>query len=231
MRRWAWRFAVALFGLWVVAALYSLRPVSHDPEPVSYLLSWEWGDVARHPDGSWSVTNDLGYEVEVLDGYVVSYEATAIGCSSQAGWFESVLDVFVPGVAWAGHAGSSEETVVAEVVESLTDPVSRSLGVGWTTTADYCEAHLAFGTSDPSATTLFLSLVVDGSRSIEVATELSWGTLGTLTGEAGADEFAVEIVRDLSSMFDGIDFDEADAPAIGTAVLRALSAGIVFVAA
>lgn len=231
MRRWAWRFAAALFGLWVVAALYSLRPVSHDSEPVSYLLSWEWGDAEPQPDGSWMVTNDLGYEVEVRHGFVVAYEATAIGCGGGSGWFGSLLDAFVPGAAWAGHAQSADETVVAEVIESLTDPVSRSLGVGWTTTSEYCESHLAFGTADPSDTTLFLSLIVDGTRPIEIDTELSWGTLGDLTGEAGAGELEVEIVRDLGSMFDGVDFDAADDEAIAVAVLRALSASVVFVSA
>ena len=230
MKRWAWRLAAALFGLWVVAALYSLRPESHDPEPVSYLLSWEWGDAQLYEDGTWGVTSDLGYEIVVLDGYIVTYEATVVGCAEESGWVGSIVDAFVPVSAWAGHSESNAETVVAEVVESLVDPQPAVLGIGETTTGRYCESHVAFGTVDPAETTLELSLLVDGSRVVEIATYLAWGTIGDLTGEAGKGDLHVEILRDLGSMFDGVEFETADDDEIAVGLLRALSAGTVFVA-
>jgi hypothetical protein len=229
MKRWAWRLAAALFGLWVVAALYSLRPVSHDPEPVSYLLSWEWGDAQPNEDGTWGVTSDLGYEIVVLDGYLVTYEATVLDCPEESSWIGSIVDAFVPAAAWAGHSESVVETVVAEIVESLGDPQTALMGLGETTTGRYCESHVAYGTVDPTETTLQLRLLIDGDRVVEIATDLAWGTIGELIGEFGDGDLEVEIVRDLGSMFDGIDFETAADDEIAVGLLRALSAGTVFV--
>jgi hypothetical protein len=227
MKRWAWRFAAALFGLWVMAALYSLRPVSHDSEPVTYVLGWEWGDAERLADGTWSVTSDLGHEVVVVEGYVVSYEATVIACSEESSWTESLLEALVPIPASAGHSESAGETVVAEVVESLSDPQTSSIGPGETTRSDYCESHLAFGTAEPADTTLHLELVVDGTP-VVVSTPLAWGTLGQIEQVGGDGDIEVVILRDLSTMFDGIDFDGVEPDEIAESLLRSLSASTTF---
>ncbi len=190
---------------------------------ITYTLDWSWGDAAPNADG-WVVTNDLGFEIHVTRGYLVSYSVQLVPCDSAAetaGWHWLRLKR-----ANAGHGGETPDpsNPGQHYVESIA--AGRPLTLGpVNAAANYCKVHylIARGEAhseglaadvDMVGLTLFLEgtwRAPDGPQTpFTLQTAKPTAILPALeppvdTAKVGA---AITITRDLSTLFDGVTFDE-----------------------
>lgn len=206
---------------WVAVVL--LTPVvlslaaCHDSEPLAVTPPWvstgavpsagtltyryEWGveGVQFSPsEGTWSVQTDLGYEVVVERGYVVSASVQLTECEQHAGvmgrFWESLG--LIPR-ARAGHGGRRNPAAITQgVTESLVSLTDREAGSAHALSASYCGVHYLVAPGD--AATRFLPenpQMVDRTLYVEgrwrapgssewvafvVDTSLNWGILTKL---------------------------------------------------
>lgn len=228
-----------------------LAPAMHQ---VRYRLEWMADDVVKNPDGiGWSVRNDLGYRVRVMRGWVTSYSMELVECppaaaSSPAEQFSALLWSMVEGSAFAGHsAGTPNPAAIRPMqVESLTDPVTREVGVVTLPPQTYCKLHYLVaraGHDSPGLPTdldmVDTSLHVDGTYRAPDATADSAFTVHTAsaygqlfervassaaalhvdTADGGTE---VVIRRHLGRVFDAVDFAHMADRMIAQQILKSI---------
>lgn len=166
---------------------------------ISYHLAWEW-EGARKVEEGWQVTNDLGYEVHVKQGYLVNRSIELVECPARStheshGW---LLDTFAPTSAYAGHGDDEhdESRISAPYIESLANPASSDLERVLVHQTAYCQAHYLIGEGIETSQNLpaeldmlGLSMFLAGeykapdaesATPFTISTELAWGRLTDL---------------------------------------------------
>jgi hypothetical protein len=251
-----------MIGITIAAAGLALLPiliqgqssVLSSTTEITYYLDWTQDRISPNEDGQgWSVINDLGYQVSVERGYLVTGSVQLVPCPQpdQGGAASWLIDRLLPPPAYAGHGGERDESKSSlPTVESLTEPTPVNLEtVSVPRTALYCQAHylLAYGVdvaknlpSEPDM--IGTSLLVEGlvrasetgpARPFSIKTELVWGTITDLRPAAGPadhlrlttgrDPVTVTLRRDLGALFDGVDFDHMTEIEQAKAVLRSVT--------
>ncbi|MBI5515203.1 MAG: hypothetical protein HY909_15610 [Deltaproteobacteria bacterium] len=207
------------------SALASVRATG-----VRWRLGWDASRITRAPDGSWSVTTDLGYRVTVTSGALVTLGLTLHHCeaSTRSGW--SPRRWLGPSSAWANHGKELDPSAVRELlVEDLAALAPRSLAALSVSTRAYCEGHWVLS-APPLAREAELpvglgrvTLTLQGSWSrgaasgpIALTSTLANGDVVALQSATLAPSFEgpidATLTRSPGSLFDGITF-ESDGPA------------------
>lgn len=167
---------------------------------ITYRLDWEWGRAKPHDHSpGWTTINDLGYQVSVKRGYLVTGQVQLIPC--QDGDHQHPLSRLInplrPQPASAGHGGERNETKSTRpYVESLLQPVQADLETISVSGTEYCQAHYLVAYAVEAAKNLPLemdmigtSLFLEGeyhlrdaksARSFTLKTNLAWGALTDL---------------------------------------------------
>lgn len=227
--------------------LIDTRTVGSDPivrEQVSYTLDWRWGGAKKHPEGGWTVKNDLGYSVHVTGGRLVSRNLQLVPCHAfpAPSQVASLTRLFKPIEALAGHSSMTpnESKISKSYEEQLADPQSIYLESLEVTDPEYCRAHylIARATrSRPGSTAL--ELVGTWQRSdhgseipFQIRSSGAYGQFHGLATATGASldrrtilgGIQVTVQRELGTIFDGIDFASGLTDATGMSILRTVVA-------
>lgn len=217
---------------------------------VTYTAQWNRGGATLVPGGGWTVTTDLGYQVEVRGGYMVSYRASLTACEAPSG--DSTLARLWRGLGVSvAHASDGEEldpsATTRPQVEWLAAPTSILLGTLAFTSTQYCGIHYLVARGDGSTFQLpsdvgmiGRSLYLEGSylapgahTPVEFVVDTSEGTGVLVPVDAAVDETLltgggaaqVTIDRRLDTLTDRIDFSSIDPEGIAHEVLRNLARG------
>ncbi len=147
--------ALACAGLLLLLTGLASIASSERSGQLDYQLIWDWGRAEATATG-WRTVNDLGYRIEVTNGYLVSHSAALLACTpAELGPWERLIDSISaglgldPAIAQAGHSALDAEPtqVIAPVGESLDRPRDADLGavVVQAPARAYCQAHYAIG--------------------------------------------------------------------------------------
>ncbi|MCA9517270.1 MAG: hypothetical protein KC635_20160 [Myxococcales bacterium] len=219
-----------------------------------YVTDWAWGAAVPGDDGlGFVVTNDLGYEVRVTRGWLVSYSASlaectrsAAGGTTTAGAAGLLGELFGGGVARAGHGGDIDPSITeAPMTESLATPGETDLGTVDFVSASYCYLHwVAAAASEytrdlpDDVDLLGEALHLEGTwraPGSDEAVPFVWtspianGLLVDLDDVAlaappeGAAHAEVRFVHELDAWFDGLDLATMTESAVGRALMVAIS--------
>jgi hypothetical protein len=206
---------------------------------VTYRFAWDLDGVSTHDDGSWSIRDGAGHEVQVragrLSGYAVSLQPCAQEEESEASAMGALLDLVSPfgtSRARAGHGDEFDPSVALAVSEDLSALTDTRVTVDFAQ-ATYCSAHWVVGPTDPEAAALDLDaslelsgVVIDeagAAHDFEVSTALAYGVLGELEGAAGDRESAeVVIEREPGALLADVDLLADDESEVAWSALRNL---------
>jgi hypothetical protein len=232
---------ITLTGLlmFVPVGLIVFHPVSGT---IAYVAAWDTSGVTFDAAGGWTTVSDLGYDVHVERGYVVTYSATMNACDHATGLLDWAASVFAPHRASAGHdtLGPDPAAVQPIVVASLTSPETSELGTVTVHEFSYCQGHALSARAAAGDTAMAgLTLWIEGTyrapgstaeTPFVLLTADAYGGLYDLTGASGMPVHAVvgrpirvTIERRLATLFDGVDFLHSPDAAYET--LKALMQG------
>jgi len=223
-----------------------------EPDPdtagqIEYVARWNHEGITPLATG-WRVTNDQRYVIDVHRGYMVTYGASLVPCPEPTddglgGLIRTVLGI---GTAYAGHSSEADPSAINDSrVESVSDPVSWTIGQIAVPAARYCEAHYLVARADeetrdmPDSIDLARkSLYLTGTyrapdetevKSFEVETSLANGVIhplvhaGETTGiDLGQADVQIVIERPLAGLFAGVAFDTMSTSAVERQILTAL---------
>lgn len=180
---------------------------------VRYVLAWDDTGLDVAPDGTWSVTNDLGQRFTITRGWLTSYSAQLVPCAlfeQQSASLGDWLWSLVGGVAHAGHDDEPDPSLFE--VPHIEPLVGREVLVLGTVAAvpaqSYCKAFYLVARSDETAVgaptavpydrvTLYLegTWEADGAaHDFALSTDLNIGrNLDLLTADARAPEDALRL--------------------------------------
>jgi hypothetical protein len=185
-------------------------PPPPSPHRVEYRLTWARDEgVTPGGDGSWSVTNDLGYRVRVARGWITSYSMELVECPKESreegSPFAFIYSMLLGArAAWAGHlSGTPNPAAIRPMqVESLTDPASHDVGAVVLAPQPYCQLHYLVARAGKDSPGLPTDLdMVDASLHLEgtyqardadnatpftVHTDVAYGQLFDHTAPTGA---------------------------------------------
>lgn len=235
----------------MLTILILLAPTVFSPNDVegtiTYETQWDWG-TATPTDNGWQVVNNLGYTVMVEKGYIVSYSTQLIYCEHTHSIFDWLGSVFAAAVVHAGHNSSGDAdpaSVVASMVESLSQPETGIMGTVTVEEPTYCTGHYlaARGSSDglnmPTDKDMYgVTLYIEGTYqapdseiaiSFTAETNLANGQMRDLFAPddltnpihvgIGETPVRIGIVRYLDTLFDDADFATMDSAALGKTIL------------
>ena len=225
--------------VWSLPIMAFLQPDLPESSELTYTLDWDLGD-AQITNNGWQVTNNLGYEITVTEGYSVAYEAQLNACEHTHGWFSWLT---IPSV-YAGHGDdSNDSTLDVSLIENLAAPQLQTWGTVTVYEPTYCEAFflVARGASDTlnqsdtmdmfgtsiTLTGTYIAPNSEESIAFTLETQHANGTLQPFTANdetvhiaLSNDPMAISIVRSLESIFDEIDFINDAAEDAAFQVLR-----------
>jgi len=219
---------------------------------IEFIATWDQTDVTLL-DAGWAITNDLGYSVEVHDGYLVTYGASLVPCPTATHEHDDLgallWSLIGIGAAHAGHDSDVDPSAISTSrVESVATPKAWTIGRVAVPPAVYCEAHYLVARADDATldmpqtvdldrASLYLSGVYTPpgggeARPFEVKTALANGVIAALDVEPGGaggvnlgeTGLTVVIERPLAGLFDGVDFDNMSSAALEQQLLTALIA-------
>jgi hypothetical protein len=220
--------------LWLTLAL---RPATSAPPTVTlgYVTGVDTTEVTTDESG-WMVTSDVGIEV-MVDRYVVrTWSAVVSACASDTDDDLALTDLLTVDEASASHSEAPDPAGATGPVEQdlAAAPDAVALGDGVITADALCGAHVAVaggegtgdGRTEPTIEVSGTYRVPGAADAVpfSVTSVLAWGGVVELDEVPLVDGAArVLVVRDLSGLFDGVDFDAADEE-VATALLQALAA-------
>jgi hypothetical protein len=222
---------------------------------VTYEFVWSDAGAVSQSDGAWSVTSNLGYEVNVSLGLLTISTVQLIPCddamaSVSEPWGVRMADWLLgASAARAGHGATETDpsAVLEEAIEALTPSGSVTLGPGEFDSHDYCGLHVLFGPSvtNPSPAQVDMVLHVlhlEGTwrrgegeaESFVVHTALPTGALVDLEGpDGGALRIEalpwgarVQVERDLGGLFEDVDFETMSEESRDKTILTSLVDGL-----
>ena len=210
---------------------------------IRYHLTWDWGD-AEPTDGGWRVITDRGYEVEVTEGYLVTYSVQLAPCAEDEwGRGFDLRRLFGMGRAWAGHGGEEDPSAwLTGIAEPLGTPQPISLEPVPLDAGLYCNAHYLVARAQsktrglPDALNMVgTSLYIQGTAALdggEPQPFAIWSTLpvGELTAwsdpvsavDLSDGSVDVTFTRDLGRLFDGVAFQTMSDESVEKTVLLGL---------
>jgi len=202
---------------------------------IRYSLTWNWDGVEKTSTG-WKVVNDLGYQVEVTSGRLVTRNLELIPCHYKPAQPPQVWlwDLLKPAAVYAGHGSllpnpAKISRSYEEDFAKLSDIEIESRKV---TDPEYCQAHYLIARptgTGPGDSSLELSgsYAKDGQgEAFTIASNMAYGELKDLDAAVsivGGIDVVVE--RSVAKLFDGVDFGAMDERARDMSVLRALVRG------
>ncbi len=233
----------------VLATTFMLLGVNCGTPPIGtieYELGWSTERIVS-AGGGWTVTTDLGYEVTVQQGWLVSYGLTLLPCEDDPGLARR--SAFGVSTAYAGHPGAADRSAFMEpVVQSLSSPVDLHVASVRVPATRYCQAHYLVARSDEDAVRTSTgdmrgtTLLVSGSyrapgsdRAEELRIRIAAANGGIVGFSNGAPEtnvstghgdYVVRFERDLGALFDQIEFDDFSAEEIEKQILRNVIDGL-----
>lgn len=229
--------AVALgLGLWLTIAVGG--PSGTPPPTVTlvYEATVDETGVQAVVEDRWSVTTDLGFEVTVDQYLLRTWSAVVTACDEDAGSDALALtDLFSVAGASASHSEPPDPAqAIGPVEQDLAAADAMPLGEGLITAEALCGAHVAVaggeGTGDGrTVPTVEMSgtYVAPGSEApvpFSITSDQAWGGVVDLEEIPLSDDvMSVLVIRDLSALLDGVDF-EADDDDRAAALLRSLTA-------
>ena len=189
---------------------------------VEWVLTWDESPLEPDETEGWATTNDLGYRIEVVQGWSISYLLSLVPCETEAitdtgmlAW----LSWIVGAPAIADHAPFSDPSLLElSAIEDIDRPRSLKLGPLAFPEQTYCSVYwlVARGDRDTEAegTSLKLSGVWSrGEQSgvLEIDTDFSLALIADIPPVASHKTHAqVTLTRPLARLFDGIDFAESN---------------------
>ena len=220
---------------------------------VSYILDWAWGEALPAEGGrGWSVTNNLGYTIQVQRGYLVNRSVELIPCEYEGSLVEIFLDRLASQPVQAGHGDAEHDStrISTPFIESFAQPSTSELETVFGYEPTYCQAHYLIAPGIETARNLPTevnlldkSLLIEGNYTtphsdtavpFTVSTGLAWGIVTNLnnikTGfqpaiiEAGNQSRQIIIRRNLEGMFDNLDFQRMTPDEQAQSILRSLTA-------
>ena len=199
---------------------------------IRYRLTWNWEEVERVQRG-WRVVNNLGYEVTVTGGRLVTRSLELVPCHYQPADnpVADLWDWLTPRTAYAGHGSlvPNPAKITRSLEEDLFDPSEAEVEIRSVTDPEYCQAHYLIARptgAGPQASALELQGTYRKRElrgELGVSSNLAYGELKDLQaaiGIVGGIDVAVE--RQLGTIFDGVDFGAMDDRTIGLTILRTL---------
>ena len=217
---------------------------------LNYVMEWNWDEATTLADNTgWQTTNDLGYTITVTEGYLISYSIELIACDNDFtnDPLGTLYKTLMPASASAGHGEESDPSRLAvPVVESLVNPQSFATDTLELTGTTYCWGHYLIGSSaasenydaDNNEASLYIAGTYQAANSaeaipFEIEADIAWGNIVEIS-EAGAaielltagEDVTLSVQRQLSTMFDGVDFQAMDTSEQARSVLRNLTQSV-----
>lgn len=209
---------------------------------VAYRVSWEWGEAKPiSEEGGWMVTNDLGYEIHIQAGKLVTRNLELVPCHAPPSMkpLARLFEKFGSLTAYAGHGSMlpNASRISKSFMEDLAKPTDRNVEIRRVRDPDYCQGHflIARPSGTPPATT---NLAVSGTwardgsepKPFEIRGATAYGRLKDLVAaSSGLAErqsiiggVQVEIRRELDSMFNGVDFASMSETAQANRITRSI---------
>ncbi len=214
-------------------------------EEVRYTLDWDWGLAKRHPSGGWVVRNDLGYDVHVTGGRLVTRNLELVPCHEvpDSSPLARLMRRLGPVPALAGHSSliPNESKISKSYEEPLSTPESTFLEGRLVTDPEYCRAHYLIARPTGSGPGAY-ALEVEGTWNREsdpkrqpfhIQSPAAYGQFLSLFSSDGGRLARRTIVggiemtvrRSLATMFDGVEFADGNADAAGRQIMRTIVAG------
>jgi hypothetical protein len=235
--------ALALgLALWLTIAVGGRSGTPPPTVTLAYEATVDESGVQAVDDDRWSVTTDLGFEVTVDQYLLRTWSAVVTACDEDAGSDALALsdlfaltDLFTVAGASASHSEPPDPAqAIGPVEQDLAAADPMPLGEGVITAEALCGAHVAVaggeGTGDGrTVPTVEVSgtYVAPGSEApvpFSITSDQAWGGVIDLEEiPLSGDVMSVLVIRDLSALLDGVDF-EADDDDRAAALLRSLTA-------
>ena len=220
---------------------------SGDPilrEEVSYTLAWKWGSAKPHPTGGWTLTNDLGYEVHVTEGLLITRNLELLPCHRMPPQTPAALwRLLAPPTAYAGHGSllPNQSKIQRSYQEDLATPGDLKTEIRIVTDPEYCQGHYLVARAKgvgPGGKTLVVAGTWRKYGSAEavpfrIESSFAYGEIKDLllAGRASPMQrlivggIHVRVERSLESLFRKIDFASSSEQERGIQILRSLVGG------
>ena len=124
-------------------------PAIHE---IEYEYRWDWGEASPQDDGSWRVTTNQGYAIQVLSGAITHYSVQLVPCETR----ESAIRIdslFGIAKAWAGHSDIAPDPslMTQQHIQSLVNPEAVRTVNLTVKNHTYCQVHAVLGPADADA--------------------------------------------------------------------------------
>ena len=229
-RGWARLIAlmgVALIGCSAPSESTAARTTTPTLSAMEWTLDWRLDGATPVTGDRWMLTTDLGYEVILDAGFIVTSLVSLVPCDTDTG-LARALNWVIP-VARAGHPPFDDPSLVElQAKESFTPARSATLpGTAFAPTA-YCSVYwlTARGAPDTDAANTSLHARGEWRRNgetgpVAIDTNFARAMIDDLP-PIDADVRAAHgvVSRSVGSLFDGIDFETDNEYAIGWGAIK-----------
>ena len=247
-RRQFWLSAIA-------SLLLSISPAAAENTLVQVDLAWKHQRAALSA-GRLSVTSDLGFEVRLTKAYLTTFALTLLPCKKQSGSLLRRVGAPVLASLWpvrpayAGHGQGLLPTQLRQsVVENLLSPEPIKLGSFDPPEDNYCQAHYLTGHAilrtqnfPRDIQMIGASLYIEGEfkapgaaasepftiRTMEAFGEYTPRRPGGphLISKINSRPARLTLIRNLDTLFDGLDFKSLKRDFWGRHVLRNITGSL-----
>jgi hypothetical protein len=183
-------------------------------------MAWEESQIESLDAGGWSTTSDLGYRVEVEEGWVLNYLLSLVPCDSEPdtgalAWLGWVFG----SPAHADHAPFSDPSLVElSALEPFDSPRTLNLGPFGFPEQTYCSVYWLIARGEPGTAAGGTSLRIRGTwqrgtetGAVEIDTDFALALITDIPPiSADQSGLQVTLTRPLSTLFNGIDFAAAN---------------------
>ena len=187
---------------------------------VEWVMAWDGSATETRETGGWSTTSDLGYEIEVDEGWVLTYLLSLVPCETEADTGALAWLGWIFGApALADHAPFSDPSLVElSAVEGFDSPSTLSLGPFDFPEQTYCSIYWLVARGEPETAAAGTSLRVSGmwqrgseTGVLEIDTDFALALIEDIPPiSMDQSDLQVTLARPLATLFDGIDFADAN---------------------
>ena len=230
-----WSRLIALLGVALIGCSGSSESTSAltttpTLSAMEWTLDWRLDGAAPIEGGQWMIATDLGYEVVLDKGFIVTSLVSLVPCGADTG-LARVLNWVLP-AAHAGHPPFDDPSLVAlQAKESFTPARTATLPVTTFSPSTYCSVYwlAARGASDGDAANTSLRASGEWRRNgttgpIAIDTNFARAMIDDLPPiDAETDAAHGVVSRSVGSLFDGIDFETDNEYAIGWGAIKNLT--------
>ncbi|MED5463575.1 MAG: hypothetical protein VX699_02895 [Myxococcota bacterium] len=217
---------------------------------ITYRLDWDTTGASQNDTGAWTWQSDLGFNIELTGGYLVTYSLQLVECRTNglASWRHWLQELLGPRAAFAGHPHTQRNpaAMTPPHVESLLNPRAQHAGSAIAPAATYCQSHYLIAGAPPQAkglpedvnmlgTSLYLQGHYQAPDSPEwvrfkIHSALPNGVLtplvppgdSTAPVEVETTSLTLTTSRSLATLLNGVDFTTMDTHAIQRQVLTSI---------